>query len=87
MIVEGAIAWVLVGLIAGSLATQFMPGRGYGIAGDIGIGVVGALVGGFSMSLLGFQSQAGLLTSITTAFVGAVALASFARARPGRSPA
>jgi uncharacterized membrane protein YeaQ/YmgE (transglycosylase-associated protein family) len=82
--ISAFIAWVMVGLMAGSLTTQFMPGRGYGIAGDIAIGLVGALVGGLAISL-GLQGQGGLLGSIVAAFVGVFMLARVARGLPGRS--
>jgi uncharacterized membrane protein YeaQ/YmgE (transglycosylase-associated protein family) len=82
--ISAFIAWVMVGLMAGSLTTQFMPGRGYGIAGDIAIGLVGALVGGLAISL-GLQGQGGLLGSILAAFVGVIMLARLARGLPGRS--
>jgi uncharacterized membrane protein YeaQ/YmgE (transglycosylase-associated protein family) len=82
--ISAFIAWVMVGLMAGSLTTQFMPGRGYGIAGDIAIGLVGASVGGLAISL-GLQGQGGLLGSIVAAFVGVFMLARLARGLPGRS--
>lgn len=62
--------WVVVGLIAGALASLVMRGGGYGIVGDIIFGLVGALIGGFLMSLLGLGGS-GLLWTIFVAFVGA----------------
>ena len=41
------LAWIVVGLIAGFLAGQVMRGGGYGIVGDMIIGIVGAVLGGF----------------------------------------
>ena len=41
----GIIAWLIVGLVAGWLAGQFMKGGGYGLVGDIVMGVIGAFVG------------------------------------------
>jgi uncharacterized membrane protein YeaQ/YmgE (transglycosylase-associated protein family) len=81
------IGWLMIGLMAGSLATQFMPGRGYGAGGDVGIGILGALLGGFAAGLLGLRGQEGLLVGMLAAFVGAVLLTGLARGRPGRSPA
>jgi uncharacterized membrane protein YeaQ/YmgE (transglycosylase-associated protein family) len=52
----GLIAWLIVGLIAGWLAGQFMKGGGYGLVGDIIVGVVGAFIGGFLTSLLGLSA-------------------------------
>ena len=48
----GIIGWLVLGLIAGFLASVVMKGGGYGIIGDIIVGVVGALIGGFVFSLL-----------------------------------
>ena len=48
----GLIAWLVVGLIAGWLAGQFMRGGGYGLVGDIVLGILGALIGGFIFGLL-----------------------------------
>ena len=48
----GLIAWLVVGLLAGFLASTVMRGGGYGMIGDIIVGVVGAFLGGFVMNLL-----------------------------------
>ena len=47
------LGWILIGLLAGFLAGQIMKGGGYGLVGDIVVGLVGALIGGFLASLLG----------------------------------
>jgi len=75
----GLIAWLVVGLIAGWLAGQFMHGGGYGLVGDIVIGVVGAFIGGFIFSILLPGSSVGLIGSIVVAFIGAVILIALAR--------
>jgi uncharacterized membrane protein YeaQ/YmgE (transglycosylase-associated protein family) len=62
--------WLVVGLIAGALASLVMRGGGYGIVGDIIVGLVGALVGGFLMSLVGLGGS-GLIWTIFVAFIGA----------------
>ena len=72
--------WVIVGLIAGFLASVVMRGGGYGIVGDIIVGIVGALIGGFLMSLLGLNTGGGLITSIIVAFIGACILIAILRA-------
>jgi uncharacterized membrane protein YeaQ/YmgE (transglycosylase-associated protein family) len=56
----GLIAWLVVGLIAGWLAGQFMRGGGYGLVGDIIIGIIGAFIGGFVLSILLPSSSVGL---------------------------
>lgn len=84
----GILAWLVVGLIAGWLAGMVMKGGGYGVVGDIIIGIVGALIGGFLAATL-FNADAvnGInILSIVTAFVGAVILIAVIRALPGRSP-
>jgi uncharacterized membrane protein YeaQ/YmgE (transglycosylase-associated protein family) len=43
----GILSWIVLALIAGFLAGQFMTGGGYGLIGDIILGIIGALVGGF----------------------------------------
>jgi uncharacterized membrane protein YeaQ/YmgE (transglycosylase-associated protein family) len=75
----GLIAWLVVGLVAGWLAGQFMKGGGYGVVGDIVLGVIGAFVGGFSLSALLPGSSVGLIGSIVVAFIGAVILIALAR--------
>src|SRR3954447_24948564 len=82
----GIIAWLLVGLIAGWLAGQFMKGGGYGLIGDIIMGIIGAFVGGLLFSFLLPGSSVGLLGSIVVAFIGAVVLIALVGALPGRSP-
>jgi uncharacterized membrane protein YeaQ/YmgE (transglycosylase-associated protein family) len=69
------IVWfVLVGLIAGWLAGQLMRGGGFGVLGDIVVGIVGALIGGFLFSSLGIYAGGGLLGAIIVATIGAVVL-------------
>jgi len=66
--------WFLfIGLIAGWLAGQIMRGSGFGILGDIIIGVVGAFLGGFVFNLLGLNAH-GTIGSIIMATVGAIVL-------------
>ncbi len=76
----GLIAWLVVGLIAGWLAGQFMRGGGYGIVGDIVLGIIGAFVGGFVFSLIMPGASVGLIGSIIVAFIGAIILIALARA-------
>ena len=82
----GILAWLIVGLVAGFLAGQVMKGGGYGIIGDIVMGIIGAFVGGFLFSFLMPGSSAGLIGSIVVAFIGAVVFIALVRALPGRSP-
>jgi len=66
--------FILVGLVAGWLAGMLVKGGGFGVIGDIVVGVLGALVGGFLFGFLGFSGGGGLLGSIVVATVGAVVL-------------
>lgn len=69
------LTWLIVGLIAGVLASMVMGGTGYGLIGDIIIGIVGAFVGGWIFSALGVASPlGGLAGTILVAFIGAVVL-------------
>ena len=65
--------FLLIGLIAGWLAGQVMRGGGFGLIGDMIVGVIGAFLGGWLFGLLGI-SAGGLIGSLITAFVGAVIL-------------
>jgi uncharacterized membrane protein YeaQ/YmgE (transglycosylase-associated protein family) len=78
----GILSWLVVGLIAGFLASQVMRGGGYGLIGDIVVGVIGALIGGFLASTLLNMPNAvsGInVTTIIVAFVGAVILIAILR--------
>ena len=82
----GVIAWLVVGAIAGWLAGQFMRGGGFGLLGDIVVGIIGAFIGGFVLTVLGIGGSAGFVGSIVVAFIGAVILIALLRAlAPGRT--
>ena len=80
----GLLAWLIVGLIAGFLASRVMRGGGYGVIGDIVVGIIGAFIGGWVSGLLGIGSSYGLLGSIVIAFLGACLLLVLLRAITGR---
>lgn len=83
----GILSFLLLGLIAGFLASVVMKGGGYGIVGDIIVGVIGAFIGGFLFStLLGRPNPVNNLDigSIFVAFVGACILIAILRAVSGR---
>ena len=78
------LAWIVVGLIAGWLASQVVPSR-FGIIGDTLIGMVGALVGGFLFEQFGSTGTTGFnIWSVLVAFVGAVVLLVLIRAVSGQ---
>ena len=84
----GILAWIVVGLIAGWLAGLVMKGGGYGVVGDIILGIVGGIVGGFlASSLFGLDLNGISIQSIVIAFVGAVIVIAVARAVTGRRAA
>ena len=81
------LAWLLVGAIAGWAAGLVMSGRGYGLFGNIVVGIQGSFIGGFLAStFLGLDPSGFSVESILVAFVGAVVLLLILRAIPGRQP-
>ena len=66
--------FLIIGAVAGWLAGLAMKGHGFGVLGNIVIGVIGAIVGGYLFGLLGISSGGGLIGSLITAFIGAVVL-------------
>jgi uncharacterized membrane protein YeaQ/YmgE (transglycosylase-associated protein family) len=64
---------VAIGAVAGWLAGVIMSGSGFGLPGDIVIGIIGAVIGGFLFGLLGLAAV-GLIGQIISATVGAVVL-------------
>ncbi|MBN1894676.1 GlsB/YeaQ/YmgE family stress response membrane protein [bacterium] len=67
------ILFLVIGGIAGWLAGKVTKGRGFGLWGNLGVGIVGALLGGFIFGILGFGSG-NLLGQLIMAFIGAVVL-------------
>ena len=83
MSLEAIVVWVIVGAIAGWLASLVMgTNRSQGLLADIVIGIVGGVLGGFLLGALGIGGVvSGInLTSIVVAFVGAVILIALLRA-------
>lgn len=80
--------WLIIGLIAGFLASVVMRGGGYGILGDIIAGIIGAFIGGWLFGVLGISLGSGILGSIIVAFIGACILIAilhlFSRSYPYR---
>ena len=71
---NGLLWFLLIGLIAGWLAGTLMKGGGFGVIGDIVVGIIGALLGGWLFGVLGVGVGGGLLGAIITATVGACLL-------------
>lgn len=69
------VTWLIVGLVAGLLASLVMGGTGLGLVGDIVIGILGAFVGGWLFRTMGVTAPfGGLAGTIFVAFIGAVVL-------------
>ena len=68
------ILFILIGLIAGALAGRVVSGHGYGIVGDVIVGIVGAFLGGWLFAVAFGVVGGGFIASLLTAFVGAVIL-------------
>ncbi|MFA7307053.1 MAG: GlsB/YeaQ/YmgE family stress response membrane protein [Hyphomicrobium sp.] len=74
MDLQSLIIWLLIGAIAGWLAGQIMKGGGFGLVGDIIVGIVGAFIAGVLFPRLGFAFGNPLVGSIIAAVVGACLL-------------
>jgi len=69
------LAWLVVGLIAGAIASRVVAGRGFGCLADIVVGVAGALSGGYLLgAVFGVSGTVGFFGSIIVAFLGAAVL-------------
>jgi uncharacterized membrane protein YeaQ/YmgE (transglycosylase-associated protein family) len=71
---QGILVWLLIGAVAGWLAGTLVKGGGFGLIGDIVVGIVGAFVGGWLAAQLHIEIGSGLISSILTATAGAVVL-------------
>jgi uncharacterized membrane protein YeaQ/YmgE (transglycosylase-associated protein family) len=81
------VAWIVLGLIAGFIASKLVNKSGEGVVLDIVLGVVGAVVGGWLFSLLGMAGVSGLnIYSLVVAVIGAVVLLFAYHAITGRRP-
>jgi uncharacterized membrane protein YeaQ/YmgE (transglycosylase-associated protein family) len=65
---------ILIGMIAGWLAGQFITGKGFGPVGDIIVGVIGALIGGILFEKTGIMPGSGLIGSLIFVSAGAILL-------------
>jgi len=78
------LAWLVVGLIAGAIASRVVAGRGFGCLADIVVGVAGALIGGYLLgALFGVTGTVGFFGSIIVAFLGAAILLALLKALSG----
>ena len=78
MAITDLVIFLVIGAVAGWLAGVIMKGGGFGLVGDIIVGVIGSLIGGWLFGLLGIAAG-GLIGSIIAAVVGAIILIAILR--------
>jgi uncharacterized membrane protein YeaQ/YmgE (transglycosylase-associated protein family) len=71
---EGLLVTLFVGLVAGWLAGKVVRGTGFGIIGDIIVGIAGAFIAGWLFPRLGFHIGGGLISDIIYSAIGAILL-------------
>jgi uncharacterized membrane protein YeaQ/YmgE (transglycosylase-associated protein family) len=76
---EAQILWLAIGGLAGWLAGILMKGSGFGLAGDVIIGIVGGFIGGWLAEILGLEVAGDIIPSIVTAIFGAAIFISLMR--------
>jgi uncharacterized membrane protein YeaQ/YmgE (transglycosylase-associated protein family) len=74
MTIEALIIWLVIGAIAGWAAGQIMKGYGFGLVGNIVVGILGAVIAGWLLPQIGFSIGGGIVASIVNAIIGAVIL-------------
>jgi uncharacterized membrane protein YeaQ/YmgE (transglycosylase-associated protein family) len=82
---ESLLVILFVGLVAGWLAGQLVQGTGFGIIGDLIVGILGAFVGSWLLPQLGIHLGAGVISAIVNATIGAILLLLIARLFRGGS--
>jgi uncharacterized membrane protein YeaQ/YmgE (transglycosylase-associated protein family) len=74
MAVETLVLWLIIGAVAGFLAGLIVKGYGFGVVGNIVVGIVGAAFGGWLLPRLGLFTGGDIIGTIITAVIGAVIL-------------
>ena len=74
MTAEALIVWLFIGAVAGWLAGTLVKGRGFGLVGDIVVGIIGAVIAGLVFPRFGVTFGAGIVNQIVFATLGAIAL-------------
>jgi uncharacterized membrane protein YeaQ/YmgE (transglycosylase-associated protein family) len=82
---EGVLIIILVGIIAGWLAGQVMRGTGFGLIGDLIVGLLGAVIGDWLLPQLHVHLGVGIVALIANAFLGAIVLLVMLRLVGGRA--
>ncbi len=70
----GLLLFLIIGLVAGWLAGNIMRGGGFGLVGNLVVGVIGAFVGGFLFRMIIGMESTGMIGSLVTAVIGAIVL-------------
>lgn len=70
---SGLITYLIIGILAGWLGGIVMKGRGLGIWGDIIVGIIGAIIGGYIFRILGIAT-AGFFSTLVSAIIGSIIL-------------
>jgi len=70
--VQALIIWVVIGAVAGWLAGQIMTGGGFGLIGNIIVGIIGAFVAGWLLPRIGLYIGGGIIGDIINAAIGAI---------------
>ena len=83
---QGILVILLVGLVAGWLAGRIVDGGGFGLIGDIAVGIVGALIGSWLLPKLGIHLASGIVSEIIVATIGAILLLLIVRFASGGFP-
>jgi len=76
---QDILIWLAVGAIAGWLAGQFIRGGGFGLIGDIVVGIIGSVIAGYLLPRIGIHLGAGFIRSVISAFIGACLLLTIVR--------
>lgn len=76
---ETIVIWLVIGAIAGWLAGQVMKGSGFGLVGDIVVGILGAIVAGYLFPTLGIRLGSGMGAAIIASAIGAILLLAVTR--------
>ncbi len=74
MEVQSLLVWLVIGAVAGWLAGLIVKGYGFGLIGNIVVGIIGAFIAGFLLPRLGIILGAGIIGAIIDAVIGAVIL-------------
>jgi uncharacterized membrane protein YeaQ/YmgE (transglycosylase-associated protein family) len=72
-VMPGLILFILIGLLAGWIAAKIMRGRGFGLIGNLAVGILGGVIGGWLFHSFGGAAR-GILGSLVTSVIGAIVL-------------